>query len=417
MLIKQNPFTSHTFVSKWMKHFYANHSEVSINFIKNLAFYKASKLPVFINSGKNHTKGISYSTQEVKAPNFKSSTLLIYDVPKYFNNNISNLPKNIKRYRIKQYPGYLTELSKFKNIDDYLQATFSKKSRAKLNRYQKRLEMCFDIRYKMYCGKINREDYDFAFKTFKQLLEKRFTEKQTTNNNLQADEWAFYYDVSYQLILEKKAALFVIYEGKNPIGITLNYLSEDILFHGITTFDIDYSKFHLGKVMLKNLFGWCFENNIKILDFSKGHFTYKTEWMTKKYAFEYHLYVDQSSIISITTGLIIRCFFKFKQFLRDKKVNKNLHQLTYRFSGSKNIADKKLKYRFTEVEKNITDTRLTKVDFNREEYLFMKIIINEFLFLNSEKLNNFELYIINNKEKTYLFKGDKTTKILLIDKQ
>lgn len=417
MLIKQNPFTSSTFVSKWMKHFNANNREISFNFIKNLSFFKASKFPLFINSGKNLTKGISYSAQEVEVTTFKNSTILIYDVPKYFNNNTSNLPKNIKHYSIKQYPGYLTELNKFKNLDGYLQATFSKKSRAKLNRYQKRLELCFEVHYKMYCGEINREDYDFIFKSFKGLLEKRFTEKQTTNNNLQADEWAFYYDVTYLLILEKKAALFVIYEGKNPIGVTLNYLSENILFHGITTFDIDYSKFHLGKIMLKNLFGWCFENDIKILDFSKGHFTYKTEWMTKKYDFEYHLYVNQSSITSRTTGLIIKYFFKSKQFLRDKEVNEKLHQLTYKFSKGKNIVDKKLKYSFIEVEKNTPNTSLTKIDFYLDKFLFMKIIINEFLFLNSEKLKCFELYSINNKEKTYLFKGDKTTKILLIDKQ
>lgn len=417
MSIKQNPFTSHTFVSKWLEHFNDNGYKFSFNFINDLTFFKTSKFPVFINSGKNLTKGISYSTQESSATNFKNSTILIYDVPKYFNNNTSNLPKNIKHYRLKQYPGYLTELNKFKNIEDYLQATFSKKSRAKLNRYQKRLELCFDIRYKMYCGKINKEEYDFVFKSFRQLLEKRFTEKQTTNNNLQADEWEFYYDATYPLILEKKAALFVIYEGKNPIGITLNYLSKDILFHGITTFDIDYSKFHLGKIMLKTLFKWCFENDIQILDFSKGHFAYKTEWMTKKYDFEYYLYVDQSSIISRTTGLIIRIFFKFKQFLRDKEVNKKLHQLTYKFSKGKNIADKKIKYSFIEVKKNIPDTTLTKIDINQDEYLFMKYIINEFLFLNNEKLNNFELYSINNKERTYLFKGNKTTKILLIDKQ
>ena len=53
----------------------------------------------------------------------------------------------------------------------------------------------------------------------------------------------FYRDVALPMILEKKASLFVVYEDSNPIALRLNYFSENTLFHAITTFDIDYSKF------------------------------------------------------------------------------------------------------------------------------------------------------------------------------
>ena len=120
---------------------------------------------------------------------------------------------------------------------------------------------------------------------------------------------------------------------KPPIQLQLhfNYFSENILFHAITVFDIDYSKFHLGKIAMTNLFSWCFENRIQYFDFSKGYFEYKTHWMNKKYDFEYHLYFDKTSIRSKFIGFTIKNYFELKQYLREKELNKKLHLLTYRF--------------------------------------------------------------------------------------
>ena len=132
--------------------------------------------------------------------------------------------------------------------------------------------MCFDIKYKMFWGDISKEEYDYVFNHFKQLLTKRFLDKQTVNNNLNSDEWDFYYDVAYPMILEKKASLFVIYHDAKPIGVTLNYLSEEILFDAITVFDIDYAKFHLGSINIMKLIEWCLERNFMALDFFQRPF-------------------------------------------------------------------------------------------------------------------------------------------------
>lgn len=415
MSIKQNPFTSKIFVTKWHQHFNKNYTEKKLSFVENLTFFKTTKFSIFINSGKNLSKGISYTTKKTIDKSFNKYVALIYDVPKYFNIDNSKLPNNIDLHKIKQYPGYLVELTTFKNFDDYFQQQFSKKSRAKLNRYQKRLELCFEITYKMYVGEILKEEYDVIFTAFKEILEKRFSEKQTTNNNLQIEEWRFYYDVTYPLILENKAALFVIYQGGKPIGVTLNYLSKDILFHGITSFDIDYSKFHLGKVMLKNLMKWSFENDLKTFDFSKGHFDYKTEWMTKKYNFEYHLFIDQSSYKSIIIGHLLRYSLTFKQYLREKEVNKKLHQLTYKFKKNKSSKRNNLRYYFFEISEEYSENKLSKVELDLKENYHLKKIIHEFLFLNSEKLSEFRISKIKGEESEYLFRGLKNQKILKIE--
>jgi len=192
MLIKRNPFISSVFASKWLCHFNANRPWFKFKFIDGLTFFKPSFLPIYINTGRNLTKGISYSLNPRNDSNFTKSVILIYDVPSYYDLDNCNFSENLKLHRIKQYPGYLVELERFDGLDDYLETVFSKKSRSKLNRYQKRLELCYDIRYEMFYGDISKREYDFIFNNFKKLLEKRFIDKQITNNNLHPEEWDFY---------------------------------------------------------------------------------------------------------------------------------------------------------------------------------------------------------------------------------
>lgn len=414
MKIKQNPFTSPTFSLKWLNHFNQSKPVFTFNFITGLSFFKLSFLPVFLNTGRNLTKGISYSLNAQKIINFKKSVILIYDVPAYFDLDITDFPENVIFHKIKQYPGYLVELHKYNDLNDYFQKTFSKKTNDKLKRYQNRLELCFDINYKMFYGDISKGDYDFIFDCFKKLLEKRFTDKQTTNNNLNSEEWVFYHDVAFPMILEKKASLFVVYENSNPIAITLNYFSENTLFHAITTFDIDYSKFHLGKIAMANLFSWCFEQKIKFFDFSKGHFDYKTHWMTKKYDFEYHLYIDQTSLRSKLIGFAIKNYFELKQYLRKKELNKKLHELTYRFKKHDHETKTSSSFVISDLNKEYKDFELMEIDLLNKESIALKSVVNEFLFLNNESLSNLKIIKVLNNKSTYIFKGKNVSKSIII---
>lgn len=409
-----NPFTSETFVSKWVKHFYAGHSPITFNFINGLSFFKVNTLNLYINTGRNLTKGISYSLTIPDKINLNKSVILIYDVPAYFELDVENVPEKVTFHKIKQYPGYLVELYKYKDLNDYFQKTFSKKTNDKLKRYQRRLELCFDIKYKMFYGDISKEEYDFIFDCFKKLLQKRFTDKQATNNNLNSEEWEFYHDVAFPMILEKKMSLFVVYENSNPIAVTLNYFSENTLFHAITTFDIDYSKFHLGKIAMANLFSWCFEQKLKYFDFSKGHFDYKTHWMTKSYDFEYHLYYDKTSIKSKLIGFIIKNLLELKQYLREKELNKKLHDLTYRFQKHDHEIKTSSSFVISELNKDYKDFELLEIDMSHKDLMTLKRIVNEFLFLNSESLYNLKIMKVLNMQSTYIFKGKKTSKKIVI---
>jgi len=402
----QNPFLSESFKSTWIEHFSKQNSLVStFKFISDLQFVRHKKWPVYMNVGETLTKGINYTISSYRDADLKNETLIIYDVPTYFNVKTKTTGDKVKLVKSRQYPGFLIETGNFKSLNDYLSANFSKNSRNKNNKYKRRLEESFNISYKMYFGSISKEECDSIFHDFKKLLEKRFSDKQITNNNLNPKEWQFYNAVAYKLILEKKASLYVIYDDDKPIGVTFSYLSEDTLFDAITVFDIDYFKFHLGSVTIMKLIEWCIENDIKILDFSKGYFDYKTRWCTKSYDFEYHIYYDSRSLKSKLLATSIKRFYDFKQHLREKELNEKWHKLTYKLK--KNEADKipKLTYNFTEVSASDVFTYDKPIDYTLDVHKNLRLMIFEFLYLYQETNNAISLFKISDLDHSYLIKG------------
>lgn len=416
--MKENPFLSDTFIRIWAKHFNKDRSIYNFGFLNDPSFVKPTELPLYVNIGKNHTKGISYSLNGdmKKSRDYKNKVFLIYDVPTYFNLNLSNDHKKLGLIRIKQYPGFLVDLENYTDYNHYFTSTFSKSSRYKLTKYKKRLESSFDISYKMYYGSIDRAEYDSIFIHFKRLLEKRFLDKGTTNNNLNPQEWNFYREVAYPMILERKASLFVIYDGDTPIGVTLNYFSETILFDAITVFDIDYEKFHLGSVTIMKLIEWSIDNKIRYFDFSKGYFDYKKRWSNREYDFEYHLYYDGSSILSTTLAHIIASYFNLKQYLRDKDLNTKFHDLTFWLKNRKPKKGKSEKYLFSSIEDETILKNYREITRNSNEWSHLRSMIFEFLYLNNESLKDLKVEKNTMEDHVFMLTGKEKKAMLTIIK-
>jgi hypothetical protein len=405
---KQNPFLSDSFKSIWLKHFTSRNTSVkAFKYISDLQFVKHKKWPLYINVGETLTKGIAYNLKPDEDSDLKNDTLLIYDVPTYFNIDTPKLGSQVKLLKSRQYPGFLIETGMYKSLSEYMSANFSKNSRNKNNKYKRRLEASFNISYKMFFGEITKDEYDFIFEEFKLLLEKRFAEKQVSNNNLNSEEWNFYYEVAYTLILEKKASLYVIYDNNQPIGVTLSYFSEDTLFDAITVFDIDYFKFHLGSITIMKLIEWCIENDIKILDFSKGYFEYKRRWCTKSYDFEYHIYYDTKSLKSKLLAHSIKGMYDFKQRLRDKNINEKVHKLTYKLKKREQSITPKVTFNFEETSLSDIDESLIIINYKQNENNLLRLMIFEFLYLYEENYNTITLFQLKNKDNSYLIKGQK----------
>lgn len=398
MRIQNNPFTSKTFEEVWSKNFKRTKSIHSFKFLDGVRFYKTALFPIFFNMGKNHTKGNYY---EINGENdFKNKVFVIYDVPSYFKvQNIPQTLKKLKLYKSIQYPGFLIELDKYSSMDDYLMSTFGKNSRMKMRKYSKRLDACFDISTKMFFGTIDKNEYDLVFEHFMVLLKRRYSDKEISYNNMQPDEWAFYKEVAYPLILEGKASLFVVYNNETPIAITYNYHSNDTVFDAITVFDIDYVKFNMGYINNLKLIEWCFENNIKNLDFTKGYFDYKKRMCSLEYDFEYHILYDNNSLQSKAIAYLFFKFYELKAYLRIRKINTKLHKLTFLL---KNKKTKKQLYEITELN-NLPDINtISEINWNKEKYSFLNKNICDFLYTISIHKSEVKVYSINNQNDSYI---------------
>ncbi len=407
-MTNQNPFLSKSFKSIWLKHFTSKSDEVkSFKFFSELEFVKFNSSLVYVNVGETYTKGVGYNLNSGCDSDLNNKTVLVYDVPTYFELDTTQLGQKIKLLKSKQYPGFLIETSKYKSLNDYMLDNFNRNSRNKNNKYKRRLEESFNISYKMFYGDISKSEYDFIFKAFKLLLEKRFADKQITNNNLDPKEWSFYYEVAFPLILEKKASLFVVYDNDKPIGVTLSYLSNNTLFDAITVFDIDYFKFHLGSVTIMKLIEWCIDNGMENLDFSKGYFEYKSRWCTKQYDFEYHIFYDSTSVTSKVLASTLKSKYDLKQKLREKKLNETLHKLTHRFTEKESEKTEKVTYQFSDINLSEKEEDCTLVDFKSGKNRALKLMIFEFLYLYQENYNHIQLFQLKNHKNSYLIKGHK----------
>ncbi|MDO6853320.1 GNAT family N-acetyltransferase [Cellulophaga lytica] len=402
-MIQNNPFLCFNFLKKWMIHFSSKKKEYSTSLLPDFTFIKTFIPLLYTNIAKTNTKGLTYTINNKQEKKKNSKTFLIYDIHTYFN-TISI--KDDNKYKIKktiQYPGYLCELENFLSVNEYMKKRLSKSSNYKFNLYKRKLEHSFEISYKMYYGAITKEKYNFLFYAFKKLLIKRFNDKQETNNNLNPKEWDFYFDVTYPMLLEKKAALFVTYNKKTPIAITLLYFSDTIAFDTIRVFDIDYAPFRLGTISIIKQLDWCITNGIKFLDFSKGYYEYKERWATTKYNFEYHIIYNSKSYASKTIMYITLAFFNFKNYLRNKNIHKKFHQFTFALKkNSTKKIEKKVPLKNFKAPKKENLKEISVFDIKNTSLLKY---VYDFLYRKSEKLNHVTLYKITNHQNCYYIKG------------
>lgn len=394
--MQQNPFTSLRFGSIWSKHFNQGKSRYSFDFIQGVEFFKKSVLGLYINVGKNLTKGISYQLYD-DHKDYSGKTFLIYDVPSYFELKPyePNASSSLKLKTIFQYNGFLMDISEYDNHEDYIKDQFSSKNRREFRSNQRRLETCFDITYEFIHEEISSIKFDTLFQQFYTLLTERFQDKKINYHHLSKQKWAFYSELVFEMLKDKKASLLVIYSKEQPIGITLNFHSENVLFETITVFDPDYYKFSIGKTSIIKLLEWCFKNNYKISDFSKGDFEYKHKWSNLSYDFNYHLLYDSKSLQSVVIATVLEWYFKFKLYLRKRNVNALYRKIKFSFSSSNRVTNTKSKGQnitFEKLKDYHPNDNAIAIDHYDFEYRYLLQYVYTFLFANPEPESCIKVY-------------------------
>ncbi|MCF7560793.1 GNAT family N-acetyltransferase [Sabulilitoribacter multivorans] len=341
----------------------------------------------------------------------KSNLYCIYDFPGYLK-GITN-SKKWKLKVINVYKGSLILLKNYKNTDDYLKHKFSSDRRSKFRTYQKRLETCFNIEYKSYYGKIDKDEYELLFESFHEMIKKRFQEKKIKNYDL--TRWQVYYDIAYPLIKNKDAVLFVIFNNKKPISICLNFVRNQTIYGYLRTYDVDYSKFYLGFTDFIKQLDWCFENNIEIFDLLKGSYPYKLRLIDSQYNFQQHILYNSTSVLSTISASFIttktKAFYGLVRVLKKVKINKLYYKyINYKYRNKElnnNNEDHLKEVTITNnVQINLSD-ELEYIDINEASKNFPKRLIFNFLYSSKEHFQNIKLFKYKNDANSYLIVGKK----------
>ncbi|MGY0392421.1 GNAT family N-acetyltransferase [Bizionia sp. KMM 8389] len=389
--MKRNPFTSLIYQKTWLKYFAKNQSVRQFSNIKNLYFVKHEYLPFYINTGKNMTNGVTYKFSDAGIE-LKNTALVVYDVPEYCDESSSSQNATISINKVRQYKGFLANLSHVSTFDEYLQNTLNAKSRNKFRSGLRKFETCFDVSYKYYYGAINTATYNQVMANFKNLVEKRYDDLKIDTSLV--SEWPFYEELVLEMIRNKQALIVSIEIADAPISMSLAFIGNNTLVGAVKAFDSAYYKFNVGHIEISKFIEWCLNNNISILDFSKGEYEYKTKWTNQNYLYNCHVIYNKSRFRSRIIGKLLVSYFEFKQYLRDKNFNlfiaKTRFQLKNKFAKQTN----KPSFKIHKTDTYIKDVTFELVDFKTEFKTnpFLKRLIFDGLYQKPESFYNLEIY-------------------------
>ncbi|WNH10229.1 GNAT family N-acetyltransferase [Thalassobellus suaedae] len=338
----------------------------------------------------------------------KNKAFIINEVPSYIKTKINNSSDTIKIKTINTYSGSFINISKYNNIDLYLKKEISSQRRSTLNRCQKRLDLCINPSYKIFYGDISRTEYNKIFNDYKLMLKRRLAQKNSYWEELEF--WEERYARTYDLINEKKASIFVIYDSDKPISIYINSNFNDILYIEVIAYDIDYSKFKLGFSALVKVIEWAILNNYKLIDMSKGDFYYKERFRNGTYYFQKHLIYDNSNL-SIKLNIFVlflklKAMYNLLPILKKLKINKIYRSYIIRKNKNKLSTNTLENYSFSKEKiDSFNFVKSDKINIEEAKYFFLKEEFHNYLFLNFEKKTDVDIYKIND---AIFFKGQKT---------
>ncbi|NKI27100.1 GNAT family N-acetyltransferase [Arenibacter sp. 6A1] len=385
------PFNSDWFVNTWLKYFKNSIPPEKVEFIKGVRFYKNKYLPLYTNVGKSLTKGFEYTINPKKVKK-SNSVFLIYDIPSYYKTPPIKDIKFLKSTRIPQYNGYITTIKKYSCIDNFLELNFSKPERKLLRKRENRITKSFNISSKMFYGAIDINSYNTLFDRLSELLTKRFEEKQTNYHII--SKWDYIKELTYPMILNKEAALFVMYDDSEPIAMQLCFQHQKKLIGAIPVYDTDYSKYGLGNILTFKVIEWCIKNDMHIFDSSKGDYGIKKQISDIVYRFEFHVLYNPRSVTSNLVALSITSLFRSKQYLRNKNIHTYYHHLRYKLGTTLgNHQPTPLNYEVIKEKFDISKMKdILPINYKERKFSFLNRMLCDYLYSSLEKKDDVKLY-------------------------
>ncbi|QLG46680.1 GNAT family N-acetyltransferase [Costertonia aggregata] len=392
---------------------------IELNFTED--FFEKLDTPYFYNSVINKTtskqKYLNVCNDVIKEN--KDNIYLVHFIPPFLELSLNTQPAVYSRFSFNHFVGLLCNLTDCTNADDYMVKQFGSKGRRNILARLRRLETCFDIKYKMFDGNIGKDECKGLMEKFRLMIVNRFAQRGIKHGNI--DYWDFYQDSAYDMIINKKASLFVVYNSNVPIAISIGYMYENIFESAISSYEIDYAKFGLGNIVVLKKIEWCFENGFTIFNMRWGDYKYKRDWCNTVYNYKSEVIYNGKSLVKK-----IKAFFITKKSMASTYmiINKERFNLLakirwYLLYGNRpkvKPTNATLPYRVEDCSSNIQD-KITKINIYSQENSFVRKPVFDFQYVNSEKSSNIEVFRVGDKrdERVYLVKGLKKQKLLFFD--
>ncbi|RAJ16033.1 GNAT family N-acetyltransferase [Arenibacter echinorum] len=377
-------------------------------------FFEKDSIFPFYESVNNNTNGeisVNQSTEEIGR--FKNRVSIVNFIPPYLDLKINKKNTPFRSFQIKPRIGFIIDLSRFTSADNYLKLQLGSRKRKTILAGARKLETCFDINYKIYYGEISESEYEFLFSHFERMIKMRF--EQRKQEHVGYKRWDLYKDNVYNLILKKRASLFVIYDKKKPIVIDLNYHFDNILDSAMSSYDIDYSKFGLGNIALLKQLEWCFENNYKRVDMRWGEVPYKRLWCNVIEDYKCEVVYNKNIPTDMLLALAISKFVNVKKILEDRKMLPL--KLKFLSKGMKKnqpteAMDTGPVYRIEDLTELPSKDILKPIDIREKEFQFLRSPIYNYQHFHGEHSSDINIYSVNNENMSYIIEGKSKLKTL-----
>lgn len=310
----------------------------------------------------------------------------------------------LKKVDQKKIIGYAILIKERKNLDLFLKQEYKKSFNNNIKRFVNRFEACFNVKYEIHYGSIEKEVYNTLMASLKNMLIKRFDQRRDSTHALK--NWNYYFESIYAFILEKKASILAIYANEKLIHVCVNHHFKNILFVSIPSYDINYSKFSLGNISIHKLLEWCLENEYYMLDMAYGDLEYKKRWSNYMYSFQHHILAPKGKPIFNLIGDLEVLIIKAKNILKKYHIDalvKKLKNLKLKENNYTNHIEYTI-----ETSPEVDLKYLTEIDhFNINNDHLQKMIC-DFLFKHKVHIEQIKVFEIETS-KSYLICGKNIT--------
>tara|TARA_R110002049_G_scaffold289365_1_gene472160 strand:+ start:226 stop:1407 length:1182 start_codon:yes stop_codon:yes gene_type:complete len=378
-------------------------------------FEKSSLLPFYESINNKTNGGITCNTNSHEIGSYKNKVSVVNFIPPYLDLKLDKQNTPFRAFQVKPRLGYMIDLNAFANIDDYFKVQLGSRKKKTVLAGVKRLESCFDISYKMYFGEIDVLEYEFLFSEFERMITKRFEQRKQEHAGYK--RWTLYKKSVYDLILKKRASLFVIYNRKKAIVIDLNYHFENILDSAMSSYDIDYAKFGLGNIALIKQVEWCFDNDYKRVDMRWGEVPYKRVWCNVIEEYKCDVVYNKNIPTDMLLAILVSKFLNLKKLLEGRKILP--FKLNWVLRGKEPKApianiDSSFTYKLEDLDELPSQENISPIDLNDTDFQFLRYPVYNYIYASLEHAKNLNIYSINTEKNVYVIQGKSKLKKLIL---